>query len=255
MRSFFDLTERFPVSIDVSRLRDELGQMENLDWSRHYDMTQPSGWTTILLRSINGSIDGPESMRHGRFDEYKNTPLLERFPHMREVVDAFQCPIGRVRLSKMAPHMAINAHRDIGEEVASIAFGQVRLHIPITTNDKVFFYVGKEKLQMAPGRLYYVDFAKVHSVRNDGDESRVHLFLELKVNDWLNALFPKFTPIEQVDMALQRIYLPVFWKLHKLWMYDRRVHKLRKMYEASVLQVLWRWIRDRTGLRNPVGPS
>jgi len=66
----------------------------------------------------------------------------------------------RVRLSKMAPHTKINAHRDIGDEVASVAFNQVRLHIPITTTNKVVFFVGNEQFQMAAGRLYYVDLPK-----------------------------------------------------------------------------------------------
>lgn len=105
MKSFIDLTEKFPISIDIEKLRTELHLMENADWVRHYDQTQPSGWTTIPLRSINGAMSGPDSLRHGLFDQYCNTPILDNFPYMREVIETFKCPIGRVRLSKMAPHI------------------------------------------------------------------------------------------------------------------------------------------------------
>lgn len=255
MRSFLDLTEKFPMSFDIARLQAELERMQAGEWVRHYDLTQPSGWTTIPLRSINGALNGPDSIRHGRFDEYKNTPLLEGFPYLSEVIAAFKCPIGRVRLSNMAPHMAINPHRDIEEEVASVAFGQVRLHIPITTSEKVVFFVGKERLQMAPGRLYYADFAKTHSVLNDGDESRVHLFLELKMNDWLRGLFPEFTATEKLDMALQRIYLPLFWKVRNFWLFNKYVHRSKRAYEGSVFQYAWRWTRSRLGYRRPSSQS
>lgn len=243
MRSFIDLTDHYPMSFDIDKLRTELARMEKVDWVRHYDTTQPSGWTTIPLRSINGAMDGPDSIRHGRWEDYRNTPLLDDFPYLRSVIESFKCPIGRVRLSNMAPHMAINPHRDIDDEVASVAFRQVRLHVPIATSDKVTFFVGKERLHMAAGRLYYADFAKVHSVRNDGDAQRVHLFLELKMNPWLDALFPRFTPLEKLDMALQRIYLPWFWKVRNFWIFSPYVHRAKQRFEGSALQGMWRWMR------------
>lgn len=253
MKSFIDLTENFPMSLDVEKLRAELKRMENVDWVRHYDTTQPSGWTTIPLRSIKGSLSGPDSIRHGAWEEYRNTALLDDFPYMQEVIEAFKCPTGRVRLSNMAPRVLINPHRDIDDEVASVAFGQVRLHIPITTSDKVVFFVGKERLQMTAGRLYYADFAKVHSVRNDGDEPRVHLFLELKMNPWLEGLFPRFTRLERLDMAMQRIYLPVFWKVRNFWIFNKHVHRAKRSFEGSVLQSMWRWTRRQVTHGKPAG--
>lgn len=245
MRSLIDLTESYPTSFDVDKLRADLRRMEDKQWVRHYDATQPSGWTTLVLRSIHGSLSGPDSIRHGPWEHYKNTALLDDCPYMRDVIESFKCPIGRVRLSKMAPHSKINPHRDIADEVASVAFKQVRLHIPITTSDKVVFYLGGEQFQMAAGRLYYADFAKSHSVRNDGDDARVHLFLELKMNDWLWNIFPRFSVTEKLDMAAQRIYLPMFWKLRKQWLFSKRVRTAKEMYEGSVAQTLVRRVRGR----------
>lgn len=241
------------MSFDVDRLRADLERVEGKDWVRHYDSTQPSGWTTLVLRSIHGSLSGPDSIRHGPWEHYRNTTLLADCPYMREVIESFKCPTGRVRLSKMAPHTKINPHRDIGDEVASVAFRQVRLHIPITTTDKVVFFLGNERFRMAAGRLYYADFAKSHSVRNDGDEARVHLFLELKMNDWLRDIFPRFTVAEKLDMAAQRIYLPAFWKLRKQWLFNTRVRAAKEMYEGSAAQTLVRWMRGRGRVRTTSG--
>ena len=251
MRSFIDLTDNFPLKIDVDALRAELTRMENAKWVGHYDKTQPSTWTTIPLRSINGALDGPDSIRHGDWNLYRNTPLIDGYPVMNSIIAAFKCPVARVRLSKMAAHTHINAHRDIDEEVASVAFNQVRLHIPIATNDQVVFFVGKDCLQMKAGRLYYADFAKTHWVRNDGDDARVHLFLELKMNDWLRELFPKFTMLEKIDMSLQRIYLPVFWKAYNFWLFSKTVRWAKRSFEGSALQKMWRWTRQRFSHRQP----
>lgn len=255
MRSMIDLTANFPMSFDADRLRAELEHMEGKVWVRHYDATQPAGWTTLVLRSINGLLSGPDSIRHGPWEQYKNTALLDDCPYMREVIESFKCPIGRVRLSKMGPHVKINAHRDIEDEVASVAFRQVRLHIPVTTSDKVVFFVGDDRFQMTAGRLYYADFAKSHSVRNDGDETRVHLFLELKMNDWLRGIFPKFTMLEECDMAAQRIYLPAFWKVRNFWLFSRHVRNAKGIYEGSAAQRLVRWVRGRNRVPTPDGGS
>lgn len=249
VRSMFDLTENYPMSFDIERLRAELKRMEDKEWVRHYDSTQPSGWTTLVLRSIHGSLSGPDSIRHGSWEDYRHTALLDDCPYTREVIESFKCQIGRVRLSKMAPHTKINAHRDIEDEVASVAFNQVRLHIPITTSDKVVFFVGNEQFRMVPGRLYYVDFAKTHSVRNDGDETRVHLFLELRMNDWLRSIFPSFSLGEQLDMASQRIYLPMFWKVRNFWLFSKYVRTAKHMYEGSTTQTFLRWARGRSRVK------
>jgi hypothetical protein len=253
MRSAIDLTENYPMTFDLGKLRDELQHMEDKGWVRHYDSTQPSGWTTLVLRSIHGSLSGPDSIRHGAWEDYRNTALLDDCPYMREVIESFKCPTGRVRLSKMAPHTKINAHRDIEDEVASVAFNQVRLHIPITTSDKVVFFVGDEQLQMGAGRLYYVDFAKTHSVRNDGDLTRVHLFLELRMNDWLRNIFPKFTLGERLDMAAQRVYLPAFWKARNFWLFSKYVRTAKGVYEGSAAQTLVRWLRGRGRVKSGGG--
>jgi hypothetical protein len=253
MRSLIDLTENYPMSFDIERLRAELKRMEDKDWVRHYDTTQPSGWTTLVLRSIHGSLSGPDSIRHGSWEDYRNTALLDDCPYMREVVESFKCQIGRVRLSKMAPHTKINAHRDIEDEVASVAFNQVRLHIPITTSNEVVFLVGNEQFQLAAGRLYYVDFAKTHSVSNDGDAMRVHLFLELRMNDWLRNIFPEFTLGERLDMTSQRIYRPVFWKVRNFWLFSKYVRTAKAMYEGSAAQRLVRWARGRSRIKTTSG--
>jgi hypothetical protein len=229
-----DLTDRFPMRFDVERMRAELKKLENLRWLDHYDKALAAGWKAIPLVSRHGRMDGPESQRWGDLRDFARTPVVEQLPYFREILGAFACPHGRIRVLKLMPGTGIGLHRDIANEVACFAFNQVRLHIPIVTNDKVTFFVGNEQIRMQPGRLYYVNFIKKHWVRNDGSEPRVHLVLDLRVNDFLRKVFPPVSLTERAENFLVRNTLPALWKLgsvkHGLMTY------FWKKYEGSVLQ-------------------
>jgi hypothetical protein len=216
VKTVLDLTDRFPMRFDVERLRDELRALETVTWLDHYDKKISDGWTAIPLVSRDGSMNAADAQRVGRLGRYQRTPITERLPYYRTVLDAFQCPQGRVRISRLLPRAVIRPHRDICREAANIAFGQVRLHLPIVTNDRVVFRVGGEELRLLPGRLYYIDFTKLHSVRNDGTEPRIHLILDLQVNDFLRRVFPQPSRGERVERLILRHTLPLVWPFFRI---------------------------------------
>jgi hypothetical protein len=53
-----------------------------------------------------------------------------------------------------------------------------RVHVPIITNDRVWFTVGGETLYIPEGEIYKINNRRAHSVRNEGDEAGVHLVLD-----------------------------------------------------------------------------
>lgn len=217
MKTWIDLTDRFPIKFDVEKMRQEYDLLKDENWLGHYDPTLSREWKAILLVSLNGETVDEESQRGA--DDYtlmKRTQISSKLPYFSEILDAFQCRQGRVRILKLAPGAGINMHRDIRHEAANIAVGRVRLHIPIYTNDKVTFFVGGEKIKMLPGRLYYVNFSKLHYVRNDGDTDRLHLVLDLEVNDWLRSIFPPMSIVERVEATIFKYLLPLHWDLLKL---------------------------------------
>jgi hypothetical protein len=246
MKTMIDLTDRFPMKFDVERMKADLAKLDSEKWLDHYDKGLAYGWTAIPLVTHDGSMDDSESQRISKDGQYKRTQVVEKMPYFRSILDAFDCPHQRIRILKMLPGTVIKPHRDIRAEVASLAFNKVRLHIPIITNEKVTFIVGGEKLKLSPGRLYYADFSKVHSVRNDGDAPRLHLVLDLEVNDFLRKVFPDRTLFDRAEQFVVRTTLPRWWQL----LNARRVlaNVFWENYDQSALQrLLQRFRRTQSG--------
>ena len=65
--------------------------------------------------------------------------------------------------------------------------GEVRLHVPITTNPGARFRHNGAELSMRPGECWYVNVNRPHAVANDGEADRVHLVVDCLVNDWLTG--------------------------------------------------------------------
>jgi hypothetical protein len=235
MKTWIDLTDAFPFKFDVDRMKADLKKIDENKLLDHYDPTLDRGWRAALLVSKHGEMSGRESQRPSwDFSEFVRTPLVDQLPYFREILDYFKCPQGRVRILKLAPGAGIGLHRDVNAEVGCLAFNQVRLHVPIITNPKVTFHVGGEVITMRPGRFYYVNFSKWHFVRNDGDEARYHLVLDLKVNDWLRQFFPATTWAEQLEYTWARTMWPPRWRIEAV--YNRIFDAAWTAYDGTAAQ-------------------
>jgi hypothetical protein len=105
--------------------------------------------------------------------------------------------------------------------------------------------VGGQNLKLIPGRLYYANYSMVRTVRNDGDTPRIHLVLNLRMNDVLRNVFPKLTVVERVEHFVVRTTLPSWWRLISA----RRVlaNLFSENYDNSLLQRSLHRIRKSSG--------
>lgn len=88
----------------------------------------------------------------------------------------------------MLPGGDIPSHRDM---VGNVGLGGLRLHIPIITNSNVNFIVDNKRVIMNIGELWALDTSYKHSVTNFGSEQRIHLVMDVIVNEWVLSLLPK----------------------------------------------------------------
>ena len=65
---------------------------------------------------------------------------------------------------------------------------QVRLHVPVFTNDSVDFLLNGTRVPLRSGELWYLRLSDPHSVENHGEVDRVHLVIDATVNPWLRDL-------------------------------------------------------------------
>lgn len=109
-------------------------------------------------------------------------------PAMRKVLDFFQTSITLGVFYYLMPGGDIHPHRDL---TGAKMHDRIRFHIPIQTNDEVYFHVSHERMKMLPGTLWALDTSYLHAVRNAGIEPRVHIVIECDVNDWCRSILAK----------------------------------------------------------------
>lgn len=174
---------KLPMAFNVERLQADLAGIVSTEFIPHFNTRYYEGdWSVVSLRSIGGRADQiyPDPTR----TDYADTPLLARCPYIADVVNSFPCSKLAVRFLRVRPRSVVKEHRDYQLRLED---GEVRLHIPITTNPEVRFVVAGRRVIMNPGECWYNDFTELHSVHNDGDGDRVHLTIDCVVNDWLRA--------------------------------------------------------------------
>jgi len=80
----------------------------------------------------------------------------------------------RATLVRLKAGGSIDEHTDNNFSLAH----SHRVHIPIDTNEKVLFSVGKENRNLKVGEVVEINNRRPHSVKNQGDTDRIHLILD-----------------------------------------------------------------------------
>lgn len=108
---------------------------------------------------------------------YPHRPLFTEITDLidRSIAPLFPaCSPMRVQLADLPAGQTIEPHRD-GALLTLIH----RLHVPLITNPRVTFFVQRQGFRLEAGRLYDLNNAVGHSVRNEGDATRVHLLVDM----------------------------------------------------------------------------
>ena len=80
----------------------------------------------------------------------------------------------RLSLAKLVAGGKISIHQDKNFSLTHCH----RVHLPLVTNEDVWFYVGKERRNMKEGEIWEINNRRMHYVANNGTEDRVHLILD-----------------------------------------------------------------------------
>jgi Aspartyl/Asparaginyl beta-hydroxylase len=176
---------KLPFLFDEQRLSIDLETCLKAEWKAHFNSQDYVGsWTSIALRSPTGKADDISTFTTEK--GFSDTPLLEKCPYFKEIVESFECEKETVRLLRLSPNSVVKEHNDfqLGYE-----YGFFRLHIPIKTSSEVSFRVGGNEIPMNAGECWYANFHLPHSVANQSNFERIHLVIDCLRNDWSDKLF------------------------------------------------------------------
>jgi len=176
-----EVARKLALSFEPERLQRDLAKMKDSWWSRHLGPYHDGGWESIALWSPGGSIYEQTS----RGSAFGPTEALRGCDYMPWLLTQFPCEKSRVRFMRLKPGGHIFRHSD---PIESISDDLVRLHVPVTTNERVRFVINETLLTMKPGELWTVDVRFPYEVTNDGDTSRVHLVVDVLRNAAMDEL-------------------------------------------------------------------
>lgn len=179
---------QLPFHFETSGLRSELENLQNSEWMPHFNTGYYSGnWNGIALRSPGGKTESIYPMPNSE-EEYKDTSLMNVFPSVEKIIRTFECPLTSIRFLRLEKGAEIKEHSD---NALSFEDGDVRLHIPVITDDAIEFMSNGKRLIMKEGECWYVNAGLPHSVANKSNTDRIHLVIDCTVNDWLRSFFPE----------------------------------------------------------------
>jgi hypothetical protein len=178
-----DLPDRLLLepSFTADALLSEARGLPDDAWLPHFNTAYYAGdWSGVALRAPGGRNQlYPDLVAHA---PYADAPLLDACPSIRSALASLRTEVTSVRLLRLGPGAAIREHRDYQ---IGFAYGEVRLHIPLETNDDVTFVLAGTPLPMRPGECWYVDVTQPHRVENAGTEPRIHLVVDCVTNAWM----------------------------------------------------------------------
>jgi quercetin dioxygenase-like cupin family protein len=159
--------------IDTTALAKAILDQQEVAW--HEDESRQKSFyvhdqtRSIILISIDDTKWPDRDVRKG--------PGWERLagvavPVMQEIINKHYAVGGEVIRAVAAGLIAggsIKAHADIHQSFHCAH----RIHVPITTNPRVWFTIDGQPYQLKVGRAYEVNNQKQHSVVNKGSEDRI----------------------------------------------------------------------------------
>lgn len=175
------------IPVAIAALQKEVTSLAQQDWQPHFNKRDYEGaWDVLSLRSAGGTANIFAQSLNG--EPFADTALMERCPSVRQLLQAFHCGIGAVRLLNLKAGAVIKEHTD---KDLCFESGEARLHIPVFTNPLVAFFIDGEKVEMKEGECWYVNANLPHRLANKGTADRIHLVIDCAVNDWLADVFQR----------------------------------------------------------------
>lgn len=168
---------------DVLAIPQEVWDQENADKPNRFEALDKT--QHIVFRFVNKLNDWRESHDRPMWAAWKDRllPVLEQATRPYGYANG---AFPRIMLARMAPGGIIHPHTDASPS----AKWPHKIHVPLTTNERVRFYIQPQTHHFKVGEAVEVNNLDVHAVANEGATDRIHLIFEYFDRDqpsWLDA--------------------------------------------------------------------
>jgi hypothetical protein len=169
---------RFLGPVDIGGIRDDILAIPEEVWAME-NAAKPNkfeelyGTKHIVFRFVDSFADWRYSHDRPLWPEWKSR--IE--PVLKQACAPYGYAHGiypRVMLARMPAGGVIKPHVD----AAPAASWPHKIHVPITTNPQVQFYVDPHTYHFEVGQAYEVNNLAPHAVENAGTTPRIHLIFE-----------------------------------------------------------------------------
>lgn len=148
---------------------------------------------------LTPAYSGSDAWKGVRVFDVKGSNRLSELPILKAHLDFIGMEhVVMVNYYNLAPNSSQHAHRD---QSGNLLFNISRIHIPLKTNPKAVLEVEHKPYHFPEGELWCLDTSGLHAARNDGDEGRVHLVIDVKRAPATERYFPKMTLAVRIHLA------------------------------------------------------
>ena len=178
---FFDGEYRLVTRVEVAALREAIEALDEAEW--YGDTSRQEAFPPHRQTQTLALIYDPDMRHH----HPTVRPAFARFrhlgePNMQEVAAQYPAVADgadaayfvRAILVRLTAGESIKTHRDHGDSLSRAH----RIHIPVITNPDAEFAVAGHIKHLAAGEAWEINNRKLHAVRNNGIDHRVHLILD-----------------------------------------------------------------------------
>ena len=159
--ALIERTRSVPESLWKSENEDKPNKYARLNDTRH-----------ILFRFVNSGESVFDFHDLPLWDEWKDV-LLPIMDQAAKSLGYENYRFPRVMLARLPAGSEIFCHSD-GDASHYIH----KIHVPLITNPDTIFHVGRQAEHLAEGEIVEVNNKRTHSVKNDGEQDRIHLIFE-----------------------------------------------------------------------------
>lgn len=179
MRNFYRLAEGMNVAPVMQAIARQPDLWNANDLRTTFAGTPHSAADDILLR-----FNDPASGVHIGDDlEAVTLPVFYALPVRQIVFDIMRAVeaerLGRVMITRLVPGARIEPHRDV---LGVYATYYTRYHVALQSLPGALFRCGAETVNMRTGDVWWFDASAEHELANNSADDRVHLLIDVRVN-------------------------------------------------------------------------